>query len=362
MQGVTILVAFVFLLSCCMPWLGASFFWWMGFVGLAVPYLITLLFFFAIIWLFAKPIWVLIPIISLAIGHQQITRFFAFNGGVTFKDLKHKHTIRIIDWNVRSFNGISANNLHKKIIRTELAASILKLNPDIICLQEFSHSFGNQNAETDNLGLFSKTHKYHYFSRDYSQARGYTSGSIIFSKFPIVDTGKLAYPKGESMIYADITQGTDTFRVFTTHLQSFKFKKADYDNIEKIAETDEDAIGASKSIFYKMKPAFKRRAVQARMVKDWCADSPYPSIITGDFNDVPNSYAYQTIRGNRQDAFLETSFGIGKTYFDLAPTLRIDYILPDKHFNVQQFEMVDEGLSDHIMLVADLALKAAPIK
>jgi len=93
------------------------------------------------------------------------------------------------------------------------------------------------------------------------------------------------------------------------------------------------------------------------MVKKEMDKSPYASVICGDFNDVPNSYTYFHIRGNCQDAFLASSFGVGKSYGALAPTLRIDYILPDNQFNVSQFEMVDEGLSDHHLLLADLSMK-----
>ena len=106
-----------------------------------------------------------------------------------------------------------------------------------------------------------------------------------------------------------------------------------------------------------MKLAFRLRGEQANIVKNKLAESHYPTIICGDFNDVPNSYTYHHIKQNFQDAFLEKDFGIGRTYNALASTLRIDYILCDKNFSVQQFDMVDENLSDHILLVADLKLK-----
>ncbi len=38
---------------------------------------------------------------------------------------------------------------------------------------------------------------------------------------------------------------------------------------------------------------------------------PYPEIICGDFNDVPNSFTYFTIKGPRQDAFLEKGAKFG---------------------------------------------------
>lgn len=105
-----------------------------------------------------------------------------------------------------------------------------------------------------------------------------------------------------------------------------------------------------------MKLAFKRRGKQTNIVTTEIAKSPYPSVICGDFNDVPNSYTYFQIKGNRQDAFLKKSFGIGRTFNSLALTLRIDYILPTKDFTVHQFGLIDEGLSDHTMLVSDLSL------
>ena len=106
-----------------------------------------------------------------------------------------------------------------------------------------------------------------------------------------------------------------------------------------------------------MRYAFQRRGEQAEVVHAAVSNSPYSSIVCGDFNDVPNSYTYFHIRGLRQDAFLAKGFGIGTTYNALAPTLRIDYILPDTTFTIHQFEMVDEDLSDHSMLVSDISLK-----
>jgi endonuclease/exonuclease/phosphatase family metal-dependent hydrolase len=41
----------------------------------------------------------------------------------------------------------------------------------------------------------------------------------------------------------------------------------------------------------------------------------------------------------------------------LSPTLRIDYILPDFRWDVKQFTIIDEALSDHFLLLADLELK-----
>ncbi|KAI9437888.1 endonuclease/exonuclease/phosphatase [Russula earlei] len=331
-------------------------FWWIGFASLATPYLILLLVFASIFWLIVKPRYALLSLLALIVGYKQISVVFAWHMNAGFTKQKEESNLRIVDWNVESFNGLTKNKNTKRLIRNEVAASILKLQPDVICLQEFNHAYA-QGPQADNLALFSSTHPYYYFSRDYKRdAGGYYSGCIIFSRYPIIDSGKFKYPKAESLIFIDLLKGNDTIRIYTTHLQSFKFKKDDYDDIEKIKEQDE-ALSASRNIFKKMIPAFKRRGTQADIVKTMTSKNRFPSVICGDFNDVPNSYTYFRIKGDRQDAFLKKDFGIGRTFIDIAPTLRIDYILPDNKFEVSQFDMVDEDLSDHIMLVADLRLK-----
>ena len=57
---------------------------------------------------------------------------------------------------------------------------------------------------------------------------------------------------------------------------------------------------------------------QTEIVRKQIDESPYPSVICGDFNAVPNSYTYFKIKGDRQDVFLSKSFGIGKSYDALA--------------------------------------------
>jgi endonuclease/exonuclease/phosphatase family metal-dependent hydrolase len=346
-------VGVVFLVACLAPYVNPGNWWITGFAGLAVPYLILVLLFFLIFWLVMRPIWALLPLIVLAIGWQQLSVVFAWHPGAGMSQRKPKNTLRIIDWNVQSFNGLSNSKAAKKLAPNELAASVLKMDPDVICMQEF-----NTARNADNISLFQKQYPYHYFSRDYQRDSGrYESGCIIFSKYPMIDSGKVKYPIAESLIYADILKGEDTLRIYTTHLQSFKFKAEDYEDMEKIRGQQDENLAASKSLMRKMKLAFARRGRQANIVRDEIDKSPYPLIICGDFNDVPNSYAYFRIKGPRQDAFLRKGFAIGRSFISLAPTLRIDYILADPSFEIKQFDLVDENLSDHLMLVSDILVK-----
>jgi endonuclease/exonuclease/phosphatase family metal-dependent hydrolase len=356
---ITVVMCFLYLLSVITPYLNPQHWWLMGFMGLTFPYLFFILVFIFFFWLMAKPKLALLPFFTLILGAKQISVTFAAHFNSSDVSQKPDSTFRIVSWNVANMYGLSNNTEIKQHNRRELAQSILDLQPDIICLQEFNHSY-TQGENADNIGLFSKEYPYYFYSKDFNKENGfYTSGSIVFSKYPIIDSGKFDYPGNfsGSLIYIDVKVNNDTVRIFTTHLQSFGFNNADYAEINKIKQRDEQSLEASKNIFIKMKNAFTNRGAQADIVREQTDLCKHASVVCGDFNDVPSSYTYFHIRHIRQDAFLKKGLGVGRTYSSLAPMLRIDYILPDTSFSIQQFGTVDENLSDHVMLVSDLKLK-----
>jgi endonuclease/exonuclease/phosphatase family metal-dependent hydrolase len=356
---ITVVMCVLYLLSVITPYLNPQRWWLMGFMGLTFPYLFFILVFIFFFWLMAKPKLALLPFFTLILGAKQISVTFAAHFNSSDVTQKPDSTFRLVSWNVANMYGLSNNTEIKQHNRRELAQSILDLQPDIICLQEFNHSY-TQGENADNIGLFSKDYPHYFYSKDFNKENGfYTSGSIVFSKYPIIDSGKFDYPGNftGSLIYIDVKVGNDTVRIFTTHLQSFGFNNADYAEINKIKQRDEQSLEASKNIFIKMKNAFTNRGVQADIVREQTDLCKHASVVCGDFNDVPSSYTYFHIRHIRQDAFLKKGLGVGRTYSSLAPMLRIDYILPDTSFSIRQFGTVDENLSDHVMLVSDLKLK-----
>lgn len=356
--SINILICVIFLMACLSPFLNPHDWAFTGFLSLAVPYLATLLILFVIFWLVVKPVRVFIPLITLLIGWKQLSVIWAWHPSKKFTEAKSDSTLRIITWNVRGMFGLSSSGYTQLQNRAQIAALINNYNADIVCLQEFNTSYRATDPNWQNLDLFTPKCPYYFFARD-TKYPHFIGGTILFSKYPIIDSAKIKFPgaTAESLIYADIVKGKDTLRIFTTHLQSFQFNANDYQNLEKIKEQDKEAFKASENLYSKMKLAYLSRGTQADMVRNALDKSPYPSIICGDFNDVPNSYTYFHIRHNKQDAFLSASFGIGRSYNAIAPTLRIDYILSDDDFEIQQFDMIDEGLSDHHMLITDLSLK-----
>ncbi len=352
--------AIIFLLGCIAPYLHPQKWWFISLIGLGFGFLIVTLLSFIFFWLVFRPKFIFISVVALLIGWKPITVFFAFHNPDRFDYEKPKDVLRVVHWNVGRFTEWKRNNNPGSKIRLKMMDLIKEQNADVLCLQEFFHS--KDSVYYDNLDYIKKEleYPYYYFSWDNDGYKQWT-GQIIFSRFPIIDSSMARYPapsSPESLIYTDILFNKDTVRLYTTHLQSVQFQKKDFESIERIKKTDDGMVADSRNIFSKLKRGVVRRSLQADMLKEKIAESPHPYILTGDFNDVPNSYTYFTVKNkDLQDAFLQTGLGVGRTYSYIAPTLRIDYIFTTEDFKIRQFNRIIKNYSDHYMLVTDVQLK-----
>lgn len=357
--AINIIAAVLFLLACLAPYLNPVNWWLISILGLGFAVLFIIQVLFVLFWLVFYVRYALVSFICLLIGWKSISVLFALNAPADFKKEKSANTMRVVHWNVARFVEWRRNDNEGSRKRLRMMKQIKAQNADVVCFVEF---FDSTNPEYyDNINYLMKQlgYPYYTFSREEDGDRHYI-GQAIFSKYPIIDSGKLFYPKPTmplAMVHADIAFNKDTVRVYTTHLQSIQFKKEDYETIDNIKKTDDVELTSSKNIFSKLKYGFIYRTTQSEITKSELDKSPYPYIITGDFNDVPNSYTYFTISENLQDAFLKDGLGIGRTFSSISPTLRIDYMLASKDFEVQQFDRVVKDLSDHYMLVADFKIR-----
>jgi len=370
-----ILAVLLFLLACANSFLHPGRWWIIALLGLLFPLLLLLLICFLIIGISVRTFrpWAVMSLVALLLGWSNIHSFFALHPLSHFTPEKPPHSIRVLTWNVRSFDNFISRKKTASPHRPNMMDFIGSQEADVLCLEEFYEPLTRHGLESNITYIQKQLHfPYYFFSRDYGRYTGlYESGVIIFSRYPIIDTFRHDYarPDGfratESLIAADISiggdtsTGRDTFRIFATHLQSVLFRSKEFHDIQIIKNVDDSILDASRSIALKLRTAFRHRGDQAEEVRAQLDKSPYPAIICGDFNDVPNSYAYFTIRGSWQDAFLQKGFGIGRTYINISPTLRIDYILADPRFDVLQCRKFPLPWSDHNPVVADLSLPLA---
>lgn len=354
-----VIIILFYLLSCLAPFVKPTDSWFIAFLGLGFPFLLLFLILFIIILVIFRSKWAILSVFVLLLGYKSILVFWGFNIPSEFTQEKKADHIRIASWNVARFLEWKRNNNEKSQTRLKILKQIKEQNADILCLQEFFYSpnekFYNNVNEIREMG-----YPWYCFSYDQDGEDQYI-GSAIFSKYPIIDTGIVRYFRPsmpEALLYADLKINEDTIRMFTTHLQSVQFRQKDFQAISEIRNADDSMFANSKTVLSKLRKAMKYRSTQAEIVRQILDDSLYPVFFCGDLNDIPNSFTYFKIRGAMQDAFLKKGFGIGRTYASLSPTLRIDYMFGDDHFQIDQFTRIQKSLSDHFMLLTDVELKS----
>jgi endonuclease/exonuclease/phosphatase family metal-dependent hydrolase len=360
---INIVISSLFLLACCNAFLPPQQWWFIALLGLTFPYLLVLVAGFCLFWIIFRSKWALLPLACLILGYTNIRALAGFHYGKKYNDEKPKGAIRILSWNVSWFDEQTKVDKSRITYRKKMFDFIKEQDPDILCFQEYVEPNTRRLPYNNRKDITRLGYPYSMVVSDYNGFKNtWQTGVAIFSKYPIIDSIHIRYPgptsfrADESLIATDINFKGKRIRLFTTHLQSVLFKVNDYRNIEIIKSASDSMLEASKSVVLKLAQGYKFRGQQVEIVRKYLDESPYPEIICGDFNDVPNSYTYFKIRGDRKDAFTEAGKGIGRTFWNLAPTLRIDYIIADKQFDVLQYFRDFLPYSEHYPIIADIAL------
>ena len=356
-----IVLGVLFLLGCYGGWSNPKTWWPLGFLTLSAFYFLLLLILFILFWVFIKPRWSLISIVVILCTYKPITNIIPLRFSSSFEKQKQPGALRIMSWNVEHFDILEHKKHPEK--KQEMLQLINENQPDIACCQEMVGSDNVPKAINyipDIMQAEGFTDYHYSFNPKLDFDGNHHFGIIIFSKYPIINKQTVSfYPNDYNSIFqfADIVKGEDTIRIFNIHLQSLKFNAANLEYIEKPTITDEADLKKSKSLISKLKKGFLKRKVQAERIREEMDKSPYPVIVCGDFNDVPNSYAYNTIGKGMKNAFTEKGSGIGRTFSGISLTLRIDNIFVADKFSVEQFLRIPKKLSDHFPLFTDVELK-----
>jgi len=320
------------------------------------PILLSINIAFILLWLFIKWKYMIIPIIIIVIRIDYIPTLFGLSS--------QKHTapientdIKLLSYNVCAFHYNTKWNESKDERIDSIYNYIKELNPSIISFQDYNSERKKRsihNKLVNNLG-----YKYYYTPR-YSKYN--ISGNIIYSKYPIIQSGVLFPTKKESnsYIYSDIQIDDETkIRVMNLHLSSYKLKDQDKEIFSKLKEGEIDVKMKEKTkpILQKLIWANTNRSYEVDELEPVINESSIPTIVMGDFNDTPFSYTYRQFSKKLSDAFVSKGSGFGTTYNGDFPAYRIDYILYDKSFfKVRSFEREKLDYSDHYPISSILSL------
>ena len=354
--NIGVIVAYI--ICCLLPFINTGENWLLAFPGLVFPFIFFSLVFFIILWAFRKSKWWWISFIVLLIGFQQIVTVFGINFPKEFSYDKKPNTLRVLQWNVTSWDEGNRKDNGGNSFRIAMLALVKEQNADVLCFEEFFEPKDTGYFKSNISSVTKMGFPYYYFVPTKINENDWPSGIAIFSKYPIIDSTNFSFKRnytGDHLVYADIKANNKIFRILATHLQPLYFDDPDYQISNWFKPEKETGANDFYSIFLKLKKGYEFRYIQSELVKEKIDASPYPVIICGDFNDLPNSSVYFKIKGNLQDAFLKKGSGFGRTTPFISPTLRIDYIFVDKSFKVTQFQVLNVSYSDnHYPIETDL--------
>lgn len=258
-------------------------------------------------------------------------------------------TFKLLTYNVGAFH-------YRENATSKIANLIEKEDFDIVCLQEYIEfrAKGDEN--------FKKLFAVYPYSTVGDMTVDSHNRVVTLSKYKIVKSGVASKGKGNNRaIYSDVIIGNDTIRVINAHLASNHISNADKQEIDSIShglkvEKVKDKI---HSLDKKVTNNYVIREQMANDIDSVIALTKMKVLVCGDFNDVPVSYVYHKIKGDRMSvANEEMGWGYNYTFRESPFYFCIDHVLYQTDgFDCLNYERVRVPYSDHYPSIAQFSVK-----
>lgn len=344
----TILVGLVLTAAGLAMFVPPKFSSWLPLLGLVFPFLFVLNILFLIYWWVQLKLKLIIPLCFAIFNLIHASKYVQY----TAEKSKVKTEFSVASYNTQLFGAMADSNTFQTVLNRIRNDSL-----DIVCLQEFysKKDLKKNILDLKNAGNF-KMYSFFRLQPD----RPY--GMAVFSKYQIVGSGKVGIGSntGNMAIWVDVLMNNDTVRVYNLHLQSIRFNKKDYEFIQQSSNNAEGRLEGSKNLLRRVREAYVKRAEQTDSIAEHMENCVYPMMVLGDFNDVPLSYAYNTIGKGLLDAFRERGSGFERTYKGPFPNFRIDYILFSKRFICTDYSSYSDIPGDHKLVRASFNTPRRP--
>lgn len=293
---------------------------YLNLLSLAFPFLMIANILLCLFWIFS---WKKRALVFLLVSTLFLTPVRRW---VNYSDqIKEKADVKIITFNARIIGWETINPTSDFIDRQDA---------DVILMQECG----------DREIVKPKSEKY----KTINQYKLMT----LYTKHPIINEGLILENRlGGNAHYADIKINKRIIRFINVYLEPYKLHEDLQETPENIDNTEEKA----KTIIGKMLPIFKKHQSQVDKISKFISNSPYPIILAGDFNALPNSYEYYKLSDGLDDAFLEAGKGSSTSFHDYKFPMRIDYIFSSKELSAVSYNVKrDLALtSDHYPVFAE---------
>ncbi len=327
-----------------------------SYIGLAFGMIFLFNVGYLIFWIFfSKWKLALVSLAAILLCHKPVTTFFPMH---LFPEEAPPETIEILTYNVQGFPEERNKNSAEHPILDYIARS----NADIVCLQEYLVSKTGQSifSQRDVNRLLNK-YPYRSVTGLESSGKYHIFGLACFSKYPIEKTHEVVFESSYNgaAVYTINIHG-NRYTVANMHLESNSIKVEDKKLYSDFIQNSDSVKleTVTTNIRTRLGGAYRMRARQVEKVKQYIGTQETKgTIICGDFNDTPISYAYHQMRKGLKDAYVSTSFGPGITYHEDLFLFRIDYIMHSKNIKAFKAKVDKVKFSDHYPLSTSLKLE-----
>ena len=305
----------------------------------ALPLLIIANAVFLIYWLVRLRFhWALMPLITLLCCIPYIGTLFQI--GSSDEKADSKSGIKFASYNVARFSGETTG-----FIALDILSEMKRQKVDIVCFQEYSDFSGDKKNSDSYKDYFP------YFAFG-------NNDMVIYSRYPIVNKKNIDFEQtNNSAMWVEVNINDNIYRIYNVHLETtginselHRASKLSKNGIEVRRNALVNAIYGSYTI------GMIARSGQANMLAMDMRESEAPVIVCGDFNDVPYSYVYNTMLGDKIDGFKECGSGFMYT-FRGGKKIRIDYIFHDKGLEGLSYYKKELSYSDHYPVFMRIATK-----
>lgn len=190
---------------------------------------------------------------------------------------------------------------------------VLSSGADIVGLQEVVEWSGSEIPHFEEF-------RDSLFARYPYRAGGPDTDLKVLSRYPVRLVKQYAPADGGMSRFAlyEVRMPWGKLNWINMHLNSYMLTDSERRVVRDImspSKTGEGLREMKGPIRRKLSESFRERAGHARQLSEIVKDINGPLIVSGDFNDVPESYAYRLMRdAGLNDAFQETTFGPTVTY------------------------------------------------
>ena len=229
---------------------------------------------------------------------------------------------------VATFNAAGGDRV------TPLGTLLADLDADVVVFQECGGALREQVLELERSGFPLYTHS--------------EVSLCVTSRHPIVETSTLErdafeFAGGSALVHTyTIDWHGRPLAITNVHLET---QRAGLDLFRRGRVSDAIPQLKQKSLL---------REIELRITRRWTDSLPTPRIVAGDFNTPPESRIYRASWSDWTNAFDSRGRGAGGTRLNGWIRARIDHVLVDDGWRVEEIRVADDAGSDHLPVVATL--------